>query len=201
MNKKSIAALALSVLAIGLLVYTQSPIQAAVQPGDAGDPLVTRRYVDSRIAELSAQIARLEAALAGGQTIQQAPGAPPPADGAPPAGATVDAADELLMEVLRLMEERGYLGAGQVVPFSIYSVPQGQILFFEAGAEFVLRSGSVSAITGPNGFVDVTAGRDVLHGETISHNHLHLVPATDGRGLMFNTSGWIMIKGGYRVAG
>ena len=174
MNKKSVFALCLSLFAIAMLVKAGMPMQAGAQPGDANDPLVTRRYVDNRINELSAQIARLEAMISGGQI---APGAPP--DGQlPPA-----------------------MGAGaEVMLFRIYYVPQGQRIYFEGGAEFLLRTGDVSAVTGANGFIDITAGRDVTNGETIYHNHLLLVPVTDGRGVQFHTSGWIMIKGGYRVA-
>ena len=238
MDKKTIFALALSGLAICVLLYSGSqsvgaaqpgdatdPLVSgsqsvgAAQPGDATDPLVTRRYVDARIGELAAQVSRLEAVIAGGGLpaqpapgtppapgSQPAPGAgmpgqvPPPAEGAPPALST----EQLALEVLALIEARhgGALAGGEprVVPFQIYSVPAGRRLIFEAGAEFVLRTGNVTAVTGENGFVDITGGRDVTGGETISHNHLHLVPASDGRGLQFVTNGWIMIKGGYRVA-
>ena len=184
MNKKSLFAVCLSLLAIGMLVHSNFINIAGAQPGDAHDPLVTRSYVDRRINELNAQIARLEAMITGGQAPPHAPPAQaPPAQ--PPA-------DNQLPQVTP--------GGATVVPFHIYYVPQGQRIYFEAGAEFILRSGNVSAVTGQNGFVDITAGRDVLNGETIYHNHLLLVPVTDGRGLHFYTSGWIMIKGGYQVA-
>ena len=191
MNKKSVFALCLSLIAISLLVYTNIPSLVWAQPGDASDPLVTRRYVDNRISELAAQIARLEAMIAGGQAIPQVPPvhAPPAGPGqVPPAGPVQEA--PVIIEA----------GVATVVPFQIYNVPAGRTIYFEAGAELLLRSGDVSAVTGYNGFIDITAGRDVLNGETIYHNHLHLVPVTDGRGLYFHTSGWIMIKGGYQVA-
>lgn len=176
MNKKNVFALCLSLIAVTMLVYTNIPSLAGAQPGDAHDPLVTRRYVDNRISELNAQIARLEAIISGGQAIPQAP------IQAPPVG-----------------QDQQHL-VGTVVPFQIYNVPQGRTIFFEAGAEFILRSGYATAVTGYNGFVDVTAGREVINGETIYHYHLLLVPVTDGRGILFNTPGWIMIKGGYQVA-
>ena len=183
MNKKSMFALGLSLVAILMLVFTNVPGLVWAQPGDAHDPLVTRRYVDNRISELTAQIARLEAMIAtGGQAPVHAP----------PAGA----AQEAPAQALPVPET----GGAAVVPFQVYNVPQGRTIYFEAGAEFVLRTGEVTAVTGYNGFVDVTAGRDVINGETIYRNHLHLVPVTDGRGVYFHTSGWIMIKGGYRVA-
>ena len=180
MNKKTVFALCLSVFAIVMLVNTNMTNLAGAQPGDAHDPLVTRRYVDNRINELTAQIARLEAMISGGQAIPQPPVQQAQPDGQLPPASLVTGAE--------------------VVPFQIYYVPQGQRIFFEAGAEILLRTGYVSAITGYNGFIDITAGRDVTDGETIYHNHLLLVPVADGRGLHFHTGGWIMIRGGYQIA-
>ena len=203
MNKKSIVALCLSLFAVSMLVYANIPILAGAQPGDVQDPLVTRRYVDARINELTAQISRLEALISGGQTVPQTPGQAPPLGHSPPPGVgeNIDG-DALLSEILIMLEDRhgDLFGRAEVVPFQIYNVPAGQRIYFEAGAEFILRTGDVTAITGENGFIDVTAGRDVTNGETISRNHLLLVPVTDGRGVHFNTGGWILIKGGYQVA-
>jgi len=85
-------------------------------------------------------------------------------------------------------------------PFMPLFVPQGSILIAEAGAEIILRSGTANVIAGPNGLVDVTAGQDIANGQPISRNHLLLVPATDGRGLIFNADSWLMIKGGFSIA-
>lgn len=196
MNKKSAILLCLSLAAAAILVYTNMPSLIGAQPGDAHDPLVTRRYVDNRINELTAQIARLEEMISGGHTAPQAPaGAPqqaptaPQAPAVPPDGTQRPPAGH--DEFIRNLE---------VATFTTYSVPRGRRIYFEAGAMFILRTGNVTAVTGPSGFADVTAGRDVTNGETISHNHLLVVPVADGRGLQFNTNGLIMILGGYEVA-
>ena len=89
---------------------------------------------------------------------------------------------------------------GQVVPFTPLFVPRGSTLFAEAGAEIILRGGSASVVAGPNGLVDVTAGRDIASGQPVSRNHLLLVPATDGRGLHITADAWLMIKGGFSIA-
>ena len=196
MKKKSKILLCLSLVAAAILVYANMPSLIGAQPGDAHDPLVTRRYVDNRINELSAQIARLEAMISGGQvaqqapagTPQQAPATPPPTTTPPEGGQRVPVGHD---EFTRNLE---------IATFTTYSVPRGRRIYFEAGAMFILRTGNVSAVTGPSGFADVTAGRDVTNGETISHNHLLVVPVADGRGLQFNTNGLIMILGGYEVA-
>ncbi|MCL2404262.1 MAG: hypothetical protein FWC92_01815 [Defluviitaleaceae bacterium] len=86
-----------------------------------------------------------------------------------------------------------------VVPFTPVFVPRGSTLIAEAGAEFILRSGSANVVAGPNGLVDVTAGQDIANGQPISRNHLILVPATDGRGLQIISDAWLMIKGGYSI--
>ena len=54
------------------LLWTGFGITASAQPGSPEDPLVSRSYVDARIAQLEAQIAALSLA-------QEAPALPPPA--------------------------------------------------------------------------------------------------------------------------
>ena len=169
-QKKNIAYPITIALLAGLLLLSIFYTPAIAQPGTANDPLVSQRYVDERVAELQAQIALLQAQIV---ALQQGQGQPP-GDGTPPVG-------------------------GQVVPFTPLFVPRGSTLIAEAGVEFILRSGSANVIAGPNGLVDVTAGRDVANGQAISRNHLILVPATDGRGLSFVTDAWLMIKGGYAI--
>ena len=158
--------------ALLLLSYFYTP--AAAQPGTANDPLVSQRYVHARVAELQAQITHLQSQIA---ALQQGQGGQP--------GYHVP----------------GYHVPGycQVVPFTALFVPRGGILIAEAGVEFILRSGNATVIAGPNGLVDVTAGRDVGNGQAVSRNHLMLVPATDGRGLSFSSDAWLMIKGGFIV--
>ena len=181
MNKKNVFALVLSLAAIFAIILTSETAQAALLPGSPQDPLVTRAYVDSRIEELTNRIAMLE------QMIQ---GTAPPAV----EGQQVDMAQIMAMVDARLAN---IVLSGGVVPFTIHQVEAGQRIFFEAGAEFIVRVGTVLALAGPNGHIDVTAGRDVAHGEFIRLNHLMLIPQTDGRGVQFNTPGWIMIKGGF----
>jgi len=166
----------------GLLLLSYLSTPAIAEPGSAIDPLVTQSYVDGRIAELQAQINALQA----GQGSVQ-----------PPAGQTnLSQADRIAIanEILQT------LGDSQVVPFTPLFIPAGSTLTANAGAEFILRSGSANVIAGPNGLVDITAGLDIANGHAVSRNHLMLVPATDGRGLYFTSDSWLMIKGGFIVA-
>jgi len=181
-QRKNIIYPAIIAVLAGLLILSHLQTTAYAQPGTANDPLVTQRYVNERIAELQAQITALQNQQGGGTNI--------------PGTATLSQAerDALISEITQAVT------AGQVVPFTPLFVPRGSTLIADAGAEFILRSGTATVIAGPNGLVDVTAGRDIGNGLPISRNHLILVPATDGRGLLFATDAWLMIKGGYVIA-
>jgi len=179
-QKKNIIYSAIIAVLAGLLLLSHLHIPAFAQPGTANDPLVTQRYVDERIAELQAQITALQ---------NQQPGTSP-------ATAILTPDDwNALVEEITLS-----INSSQVVPFTPLFVPSGSTLIADAGAEFILRSGSAYVIAGPNGLVDVTAGRDIANGQPVSRNHLMLVPATDGRGLSFASDAWLMIKGGFAIA-
>ena len=145
----------------------------ASQPGDVNDPLVTRSYVENRIAQLQIEIAALRSALSGvdPNAIQHIPQTTP--------SPAVTASERDIFQVLHMQ--------------------QGQIISFEASAEFILRGGSGTAITGVNGIINITSGIDVLNGENISLHHMMMVPVADGRGVLFNTESWIMVRGGYTI--
>ena len=177
MKRKIIYTAVVGVL-LGLLLVSHFSTPAHAQPGTASDPLVTQRYVDERIAELQAQITALQ--NQGGITT-------------PGGNISLDERDAIIADVLQAVQ------SSQVVPFSAISVPRGSVLIADAGTEIILRSGSATVIAGPNGLVDVTAGRDIGNRQPVSRNHLLLVPATDGRGLYFTADAWIMIKGGFTI--
>jgi hypothetical protein len=65
----------------------------------------------------------------------------------------------------------------------------------------ILRSGIASAVdSGMGGLADVTAGKDIRHGENISQNHLLIVPRDDGRGVRAeNNNVVLMVRGGYTI--
>ena len=72
----------------------------------------------------------------------------------------------------------------------------GKVLSCGSGAEFVVRSGKAVMVdsTG-NGIPDLTAGINVMAGQTAAKNHLFLVPRSDGRGFKAVDTVWIMYKG------
>ncbi|MCL2371908.1 MAG: DUF4148 domain-containing protein [Defluviitaleaceae bacterium] len=200
MKKRSIAAVLALCIAVVSMGYLYTTVTA--QPGDITDPLVTRRYVDDRIAQVTAELEALRAQISGGGVAF-----PPPAEPGQPI--TLSDREMLFQDVMIFFEEvygdmlrvAMHGGAGEVVPFEALFVPAGRILIAEAGVEFILRSGNGIAISGPDGMVNITAGVDVSNGETIPHNNLMLVPRSDGRGISFVTDSWLMIKGGYNIVG
>ena len=161
-NRKTLKSLLVMVLLVAIIAALQL-IPAFANPGDANDPLVTQRYVDERIAALTAEIDQLR-----GIINNIAPGS---------------------------------VEAGGVVPFAPVNIPAGSTLIADAGAEFIVRSGTATAVSGADGMVNVTAGVDIINGMDIPANNLLLVPRSDGRGFFAETDTWIMIKGGFSIVG
>jgi len=190
-------------VAVVALVYFNVP--ATAQPGDATDPLVTRRYVDERIALLTAEINALRAQI--GTGIVPPIAVTPSVPGEPITQTERDAIFAEIMiyfetvygEMLRAAQGTAPNAVGTVVPFEALFVPAGHTLIADAGAEFILRSGNAIAVSGSDGMVNITAGQDLANGETVPHNHLLMVPRSDGRGMSFMTDSWLMIKGSYEI--
>ncbi|MGG1518956.1 hypothetical protein ABE504_26330 [Paenibacillus oryzisoli] len=79
----------------------------------------------------------------------------------------------------------------------------GQTLYAGAGAEFIVRTGKVLAVSKDgNGIPDVTGGKDLPAGTEVALNHLLIFP-TEGRGIQVSTKNdaevYVMVRGGYLV--
>lgn len=194
---KSVIVVVMLVVAFGAAHF----VPASAQPGTANDPLVPRSYVDRQVAELRAEIAELRTVI-----NYMTPGFTP--TDAPISGVE---REMLFTEMIQYFESvyGEFLnslatmtigeGAGQVVPFTPLNIPAGQMLIAEAGAEFIVRSGLATAVSGPDGMVNVTTGRDIVNGNRIPANNLLLVPRSDGRGFIAETDVWVMFKGGFQI--
>jgi hypothetical protein len=205
MKKFKLSITSILALVVIALVFLYVPAQAE-QPGTVLDPLVTRNYVDSRIAELQNEIAVLRNIVAG---VSPTDILNLPTQQAGQAVITQADRDALMAEMIAHFEatyasiilQQALHGPGfvtQVVPFQVIHAQAGQIITFEAGTEFILRGGTAVALTGPlNGIPNVTAGTDVMNGEAIGLNHLMMIPFTDGRGMVLQSEAWVMVRGGY----
>ncbi|OPL07383.1 MAG: hypothetical protein AVO33_05615 [delta proteobacterium ML8_F1] len=84
--------------------------------------------------------------------------------------------------------------------FEVLEVAEGMSLTLGGGTEAILRAGEARAFVSPKGGIaDVTAGRDIGMNEMIPANH-HLVnPVADGRGFVFMSRSFVMIRGTYTL--
>lgn len=178
---KSILKISLTLALLGcglwagsLLNNTASGAGATTQPGTSEDPVVTKSYVDQQIQK----------ALGGGVVSTPTPSVPTPAAPVPstPTNNTNTNASEAVV---------------------IVDVKPGQKLIADAGAEFIVRSGKAVMYTlDTSGAADLTDGKDVTNGQTITTNHLLSFPR-DGRGIMVQDGNKynliVMVRGGYSI--
>jgi hypothetical protein len=142
MMKKIVAGLA---IILSVFAVTVAAAAAADTPGSEGDPVVTKSYVDSQIAQLKS-------------------------------------------------------GGGASSTYTVVEVKAGQSVLGGGGTELILRSGEATAIdNGANGVSDITAGKDLMTGQSVGQNHLLLVPKDDGRGIHAVTDLFVMIRGSYSI--
>ncbi len=84
--------------------------------------------------------------------------------------------------------------------YTVVEVSAGQKLLGKSGTEIILRSGEATAIdNGANGVSDITAGKDLMTGQSVGQNHLLLVPKDDGRGIQATTDLFVMVRGAYSI--
>jgi hypothetical protein len=142
-------------LVIGVLLGQVGKADSGAIPGTANDPLVTKSYVDQRIAQISA-----------GNGSGNATG---------------------------LLQPVNPLHAGQQLTATV------------PGTELIVRTGVVTVLDpGGNGLSDVTAGTNLLAGQTVPLNHLIIIPRNDGRGIQVSSGSppvYLLVSGGYQITG
>lgn len=167
-------------IGIGVLIgmrFGGNSVEAQTSaPGTIEDPLVSKSYVDMKVADAISDI----------EIVAVTPEVLEP---------TVEAPAEETPNVQQ--PTTGVAPALFVVEF----VMAGQSLIVEESGEVILRSGSATAIgnAGGNGISDVTSGIDIMDGEDVPWNHLIIIPRTDGRGLYITSDAYIMVKGHYSI--
>lgn len=84
--------------------------------------------------------------------------------------------------------------------FEILNVHEGDVITLGASSEIILRAGIAKAfVSEKGGLADITVGKDIGMNENIPKNHLLICPLGDGRGLVFQSEAWIMVKGSYTL--
>ncbi|OXM14145.1 hypothetical protein [Paenibacillus herberti] len=147
-------------------------------PGTVDDPVVTKSYVDQKIAELKnggGGTGSTPAATATPKPSTAPSTAPSPGDSPEPADSGI----------------------------KVINVPIGKTLIAADGAEVVVRGGKAVAYSpDSNGIADVTAGVDIKSGSSVPQNHLILFPR-GGRGVGsaegMKSGLTVMVRGEYEI--
>ncbi|WP_069998804.1 hypothetical protein [Cellulosilyticum sp. I15G10I2] len=142
-------------------------------PGTSNDPLVTKSYVDKRIADLGA----------GGSTSN---------DVNKQLQAQQLLINELSSQIKLLQQESN--------TYEVVSVPQGKSILGKQGSEIIIRAGEAKVIgSEAGGIQDMTAGVDVNANSIAPRYHLLIIPREDGRGLIATKDLTVMVRGGYTI--
>jgi len=179
------------------LVYFS--VTAFAQPGTPEDPLVSRSYVDNRIAELEALVANLVVALEG--TYSGAANNNGFGNGFMPDDFNLGDFNggEIGLPLLPPPEMTGFFAEREM--FRVVRAEPGMILIGRSSTEIILRAGEAIITSGDNGIANVTSGIDLMNGQQVPLNNLMIVPQDDGRGLIFQTVSYLMIRGDFFFAG
>lgn len=186
--KVSLAAVLLGggIVAGSLMNNSVNGASSSGQPGTADDPVVTKSYVDQKIAQ----------AIKGEGTASST-SSKATSSTAPATNATSNTTAS------------GASGAGktstpeQTEALKVVDVKPGQKLIAKAGSEFILRNGyAVVYSMDASGAIDITSGTEIVHNQAVEKNHLLSFPR-EGRGIQVKEGQKfglvVMVRGGYTV--
>lgn len=84
--------------------------------------------------------------------------------------------------------------------FKVVEVKAGQKLICGESTEVIWRAGQATVIASElGGLTDVTDGKNLGQGIEVTKDHLIIVPRGDGRGMNVVTDSYVMVKGGYTI--
>ncbi|MGO4269905.1 hypothetical protein AB4Z22_08690 [Paenibacillus sp. TAF58] len=143
----------------------------APTPGSSTDPVITKSYFDQNTLSEAKVKELVASAIAANAGAGQ------------PSGSN------------------GGTGSSTPATMKVVQLQNGQTLYAGAGAEFIVRTGRVLAVSNDeNGIPDVTGGKDLPAGTEVALNHLLIFPA-EGRGIKpspKNTADiFVMVRGSY----
>lgn len=186
--KVSLAAVLLGggIVAGSLMNNSVNGASSSGQPGTADDPVVTKSYVDQKIAQ----------AIKGGVPTSNT-SSKTTSSNAPATNTTSNTTAS------------GTSSAGktstpeQTEALKVVDVKPGQKLIAKAGSEFILRNGyAVVYSMDASGAIDITSGTEIVHNQAVEKNHLLSFPR-EGRGIQVKEGQKfglvVMVRGGYTV--
>jgi len=86
--------------------------------------------------------------------------------------------------------------------YEIVRVTAGMKVLAGGSCDIMLRSGTAVALAplASQGLSDYTSGSEILNGDSITINHMMLIPRGDGRGILITSEeAYIMIRGAYSL--
>ena len=170
MNKKLKIVLAVAILSGTSLYAADSLI------GTKADPVVTKSYVDSKIAQITyngnnSNTSDLEARIKAHEALISA----------------------LSQQIVALEEAKS--------TFEVVNVPMGSTIYGKQSSEIIVRSGEGTVVaTSAGGIQDVTDGVDLLGGTKAPNNNLLIIPREDGSGILADKPMVVMVRGGYTIS-
>lgn len=205
--KKTRVFLIITLIAM-ILTMTLAIGFGAGTPGSEDDPIVTKGYVDQAIKEMEEWFEDL--------FEKQEDGLEALKDDVEAAEKNVTALQKDVKALKEKAGSTGETGSGEPAEepknevnddpapvstgWQVVQVPAKTTVVGETGTEMILRSGSATAVdNGKNGISDLTGGKDLRMGQSITLNHLLLIPGSDGRGIKTVGICFVMINGGYTL--
>ncbi|ADO58871.1 hypothetical protein [Paenibacillus polymyxa] len=188
--KVSLAAVLLGggIVAGSLMNNSVNGAPSSGQPGTADDPVVTKSYVDQKIAQ----------AIKGGgsasSTSSKATSSTAPATNTTTSNTTTSSGTSNATKSSTVE---------QTEALKVVDVKPGQKLIAKAGAEFILRNGNAVVYSmDASGAIDITSGTEIVHNQAVEKNHLLSFPR-EGRGIQVKEGQKyglvVMVRGGYTV--
>lgn len=119
---------------------------------------------------------------------------------------------QIMTEVLKKIDA-DYVKKSELEPsdqsgYTLLTLSQGQTIMAKGVLEIIPVEGeaeavitSASNISDGAGIIDTTSGSVVTNGETLSGNHLLVIPKADGRGLRAVSQLQILVRGEYNITG
>lgn len=173
-------------LGLGMLFYQ-------VQATTPQDPLISLSYLELRLESLKVEVK--------GWILEAVQSVTTPVTPTDPAVPTVPVTPTEPVPPTKPDPEPPTPPIAEPAPtWQVITLQKGEKLFAKAGCELILRAGKAYAMASVDGGVaDLTEGVDLTTGTQVTTNHHLLVPRSDGRGLSFVESSYLMVKGDYEI--
>ncbi|MEJ3718756.1 hypothetical protein WGM54_12115 [Paenibacillus polymyxa] len=188
--KVSLAAVLLGggIVAGSLMNNSVNGASSSGQPGTADDPVVTKSYVDQKIAQ-AIKGGGSASSTSSKTTSSTAPATNTTTSNTTTSSGTSNATKNSTVE--------------QTEALKVVDVKPGQKLIAKAGAEFILRNGNAVVYSmDASGAIDITSGTEIVHNQAVEKNHLLSFPR-EGRGIQVKEGQKyglvVMVRGGYTV--